>query len=128
MRKETENWWKQALSDFHKAEVLYKSNDYDGVAFYCQQTVEKSLKALYITKFKKNPAKVHDLTLLCDYVEKVPEKVRKAGEKLTPSYIFARYPDASHKIPAEFYSREQVSQFLKLAEEVLQWIEKELKL
>ena len=74
MRKETENWWKQALSDFHKAEVLYKSNDYDGVAFYCQQTVEKSLKALYITKFKKNPPKVHDLTLLCDYVEKVPEK------------------------------------------------------
>ena len=61
-----------------------KYYDYDDVAFYCQQAVEKGLKALYITKFQKAPPKVHDLTLLCDHLANVPETIRHAGEKLTP--------------------------------------------
>ena len=127
MKIEINNWWKQAQSDLKKAEVLYHSKDYDGVAFYSQQAVEKGLKALYIFSFGKNPPKVHDLTLLCDQLGGIPESIRLIAEKLTPSYIFARYPDASSKIPAELYSNGQAKSFLNLAKEALEWIKKNFK-
>jgi len=48
MRKETSNWWTQAKRDLISAKNALKSKDYYMVAFLCQQTVEKSLKALIL--------------------------------------------------------------------------------
>ena len=47
MRKEAENWWKQALKDFEVAGKNLEIDQYYIVAFLCQQAVEKGLKALY---------------------------------------------------------------------------------
>lgn len=127
MRKEVENWLNQAKRDLQTANNSFHSGDYYACVFWCQQTVEKGLKALYIYTFNKIPPKVHDLTLLCDAIENLPENVRIIGEKLTPSYIFARYPDASNKIPADLYSMEQTKNFLKLTREAMLWIENKLK-
>ncbi len=64
MRKEVENWWKQANRDLLSAENAFKSKDYYVAAFLCQQSVEKGLKALYIKKRKESPGAVHSLIYL----------------------------------------------------------------
>ena len=45
MRQEITNWLEQSLNDLEKAEVLFKSRNFDGTAFFCQQAVEKALKS-----------------------------------------------------------------------------------
>jgi|SRR3989338_9084370 len=126
MRKEIENWWKQAESDFIKAENLFKTKNFDGTAFYCQQCVEKGLKALYMVKFAENPPKTHDLILLSDKLG-APERIKEVGRRLTPTYILSRYPGITETIPAELYSAQQGKDFLNLAKEAMEWIKKELK-
>jgi len=46
MRKEIDNWWKQAEADLRSAGNRIKSEDYYLAVFSCQQAVEKALKAL----------------------------------------------------------------------------------
>jgi HEPN domain-containing protein len=55
MRKEIENWWKQAKRDLITAEHCKDSGDYYACAFFCQQSIEKGLKALFLLKNKTNP-------------------------------------------------------------------------
>ncbi len=55
MRKEIENWWKQAIDDLEKARILFKTEKFDGAVFFCQQAVEKSLKSLCLLNFKDIP-------------------------------------------------------------------------
>ncbi len=125
MQKIVQDWWEQAQEDLKVAEDNLKNHHYV-TAFFSQQAVEKGFKALFISKFKKSAPRTHDLTSLCDKLN-TPEKVRLAAERLTPTYIFTRYPEVAEKVPAKFYSQEQASDFLKLAREVLQWIKEELK-
>jgi len=61
--EEVKRWWKKAVDDLEKAEILYKNKKYDGTVFYCQQAVEKGLKALQLKKTKKIK-KIHDLVEL----------------------------------------------------------------
>ena len=50
MRKEVEEWWKQALKDLDSTEKNLNIEEFYLTAFLCQQSVEKALKALYILK------------------------------------------------------------------------------
>ncbi len=127
MRTEISNWLEQAERDLITSENSFNARDYYASVFWSQQAVEKGLKALFIFKENKPILKVHDLTLLCDKVH-APEKIYKIAEKLTPSYIFARYPESADEIPARMYNKDQTNEFLTLAKEALLWIKKELKL
>lgn len=126
MKKEIENWWKQAEIELKAAESNLSEYPFL-TATLSQQAVEKGLKALYILKLHESPPKTHDLTLLCDKL-KTPAKIRKIGEELTPPYMFSRYPNVTQTIPAFFYSKENAKQFLELAKEAMVWIKKELNL
>ncbi len=63
MHEEAKRWWEQAKDDFEKARILTENKKYDGAAFYCQQAVEKALKAVYIQQ-NQNLIRVHDLVFL----------------------------------------------------------------
>ena len=121
MRKETHNWWTHAKRDLTSAKNALKSEDYM-VAFLCQQTVEKPLKALIL--HTKNEFYHHSL-----YLGKsvdIPDTFH-SFLKLTPQYTISRYPN-SGEIPSELYDEEIASDYVNKTEEVLQWIEKQLKL
>ncbi|MFH1054861.1 MAG: HEPN domain-containing protein [Candidatus Altiarchaeota archaeon] len=45
---------------------------------------------------------------------------------LTPKFIDTRYPDASIGAPYELYGKEDVSDLLQRAEEVIEWIKKKI--
>ncbi|NMG83285.1 MAG: HEPN domain-containing protein [Methanosarcinales archaeon] len=59
MRKEVKEWWKQAKRDLITAENCKNSKDYYACAFFCQQSVEKGLKAMYIAKKRMSPGTTH---------------------------------------------------------------------
>ena len=124
MRIEVEHWWLQAQRDFSKAEVLYNTKNYDGVAFYCQQAVEKALKAV-ILHVQKEKVEGHSLIYLGKSAQ-VPALFYTMLKKLSPQYFLSRYPDASEEIPYELYDQKSANEFMATAREVLLWTKKQL--
>ncbi len=77
MREEVKSWWKQAAKDLDSANKNFEIKEYYLVAFLCQQSVEKALKALYIHKLRESPGLTHSLIFLGKSVE-VPEEFHTA--------------------------------------------------
>lgn len=61
MRKEAENWLKQAESDLRNAEYLFKNHAYDVASFLSHQAAEKALKSYLLEVKKEIPLKTHNL-------------------------------------------------------------------
>ena len=119
MKKEFGNWWKHARKDLEKAEVLYDSKHFDGAAFFCQQGVEKALKALLIKKTASFP-RIHDLTKLAR-LAKAPDDIIVLCARINPAYTAARYPDSPQQ-----YTQEDCKQLLAESQVILIWIEEKL--
>ena len=126
MRKEIENWWRQGKNDLEKAKVLYKSKNFDGTAFYCQQSIEKCLKALILLKSKEKRIEGHSLVYLGKRAN-LPEHFFSGLRKLSPQYFISRYPDVTEEVPYELYDEKLAEDFLNIAEDTLKWIETQLK-
>jgi len=125
MKKEIENWWKQAERDLHSAENNLSSGDYYVSAFMSQQAVEKALKALFIQE-KKELIKTHSVSRMAKLLS-VPLEILGKIELLEPVYQESRYPDMTEEIPAERFEEEDAKEFFEYAKEVLEWIRKNLK-
>ncbi|MCD6092920.1 MAG: HEPN domain-containing protein [Candidatus Aenigmarchaeota archaeon] len=105
MRKEILNWWKRAEKDLEIAGHCIKSKDYYAAVFFCQQSVEKGLKALIMKKEKQPDIISHSLIYLGKRI-KIPETFHSFLRDLTPQRILTRYPDASDELPFELYDKE----------------------
>jgi HEPN domain-containing protein len=112
---EYEIWLKKAEEDFETAKYNLEGNKIDAAVFYLQQSAEKSLKAVYIKKFK-SLIKVHDLVLLSKKV-KAPQNVINLCKELNPAYQYTRYPDVT---PADDIE-EKVIKFVDSVKEILKW-------
>lgn len=115
--KEIKKWFEKSKDDLEKAEILFNNEKYDGAVFYCQQSVEKALKALILKK-KKELKKIHDLVELGKSVD-LPENLLEYCKEITQSYIYSRYPDIED--PKNI--KEIASKFLKHSKEIIKWIE-----
>ncbi len=91
MKEEVKRWWNKAKDDLEKARILFENNKYDGCVFFCQQSIEKGLKALFL-KNKNKIKKIHDLVELGNSVN-LPKNLIEYCKELTLSYIYSRYPD-----------------------------------
>lgn len=120
MNELIKKWWKKAEDDLEKAEILYKNKKYDGTVFYCQQAIEKGLKALEL-KRTKNIKKIHDLVELGKDIN-LPENLLNYCKEITLSYIYARYPD----VEEDKNLSETAKKFMKYSKEILKWIEREM--
>ena len=121
MKKETENWWKQANRDFESAKRIMELGEYYVCAFLFQQAVEKALKALLIDRTGNFP-RIHDVVELSRRV-KAPLKIVELCALINPAYTSTRYPDV-----ASDFDKGEVEEILKSAKEILEWTKKELKL
>src|SRR3989344_3403271 len=113
MRSEVNNWLRQANKDLEVAEKTFKIEEYYSVVFWCQQAVEKGLKAVILEKTSG-----HSLVQLGKEANVPAEFVSKL-KKLSPQYFLARYPDASEDVPFELYDKEITKEFLNISKEVL---------
>ena len=121
MKEEVKRWWFKAKDDLEKAIILHKNKKYDGAVFFCQQSVEKGLKAVSL-KEKNKIKKIHDLVGLGKDCS-LPQNLIDYCKELTLAYIYSRYPD----IKEENKSIESISStFLKYTKEILKWIESKL--
>ena|SRR3989344_4887111 len=121
VRKEVIDWFSQAEEDLTTAEILFKAERFYACAFYCQQAVEKALKALYLKQFRKNTPS-HNLVELAREL-KAEEAILKACRLINPHYAVSRYPDAANAVPADVYTESSAENLLEEARRVLKWAE-----
>src|SRR3989344_9313943 len=121
MQKEVSRWRNLAEDDLEKARILFNNEKYDGAIFFCQQTVEKALKALWILEKKSEVPKYHDLLFFFQKLE-LPAKFKTACEDLTGGYIATRYPTNLHLS----FTKKETESLLQQGEEILLWIKKKL--
>ena len=120
MKKEAENWFRQAEDDLGTSEDCMKSKRYRASAFYSQQASEKALKALQIQKFSRFD-KVHDLLALAGTVN-APDEVIGCCVKLNPYYTITRYPDVGVAI-----NERTAEELVCKSRKVLEWAKQSLK-
>ncbi len=95
MQEEVKKWMGQAREDCGTAKFNFEGKKYKSAAFWCQQSVEKALKALLIKK-TNNFSKIHDLTRLAK-LNNAQIKIIELCAKINPAYISSRYPDSPKK-------------------------------
>ena len=125
MRKEVEHWWMQSKDDLEKAEVLANNAKYDGAVFFCQQSVEKALKALFILNLAKSPGPTHSLIYLAKELN-LPKEYFVLLQELTPEFVTTRYPDVVGETPCKLYSKEKTAYYITKSKELLKWIENQI--
>jgi len=128
MRAEIKAWWAQAEADLQTADVNLKEERYYAAVFFCQQAVEKALKAL-VLKRKRNPQSPemfgHSLIHLAK-VCGVPEQFHSFLRDLTAEYVNTHYPSAAEEPPEALYDETIAARTVASSREVLEWIEKRL--
>ena len=94
--KTINNWISQSDYDLQTALAMLKSGRFLYVAFMCQQSVEKLLKAVYIKKNNDTPPYIHNLNrliILCNLKGILPEHLDDFIIELNTYYIESRYSD-----------------------------------
>ena len=122
MEKEVALWLNKAKDDLRVAESNFKTKEIEAAAFFCQQAVEKALKALFLYEKKGIVPQSHSLIYLATNTS-IPKKFYSFLKELTPKFIGTRYPDASVDLPSRIYDKQITERLLKQSKEVLQWIE-----
>ncbi len=125
MRKEIENWWKQAQADLRSSQNCISSGDFYLSVFSSQQAVEKALKALCLLKFKELP-QGHSILFFAQKV-KVPQEMLSGIRELNPEYLTTRYPDMVAGIPADLYDLQIAEKHHNTAEKVMLWVGKQIQ-
>jgi len=122
MRDEIKSWILQSREDYDTAIYNFDGGIFYASAFFCQQAVEKALKALFLYETEGDVPKSHSLIYLAKNTS-TPEKFHSFLRELTPKFIDTRYPDASVDLPSKIYDAENVKNILEKSKEVLKWIE-----
>jgi HEPN domain-containing protein len=128
MRAEIEVWWRQAEARFRTAGVNLEQERYYAAVFFCQQAVEKALKALVLRR-RRNPQAPEMVSHSLIYLAKachLPDQFYSFLRDLTSEYVNTRYPSAADEPPEALYDRTIAARTVSSAKEVLEWIEKHL--
>lgn len=125
MRKEVENCWRQAQEDYKTARINADVGRYYASVFFCQQSAEKALKALYIHVLKELP-QTHNLIELAKGL-KAPGHIIGLARELNPKYLTTRYVDAANGVPADMFDKKSARTHLKYAKDILTWTKEKLK-
>ena len=89
-QKIIDNWISLAKYDLETAEAMLKAERYIYVAFMCQQSIEKILKACYVKQHKSTPPYTHNLLRLIndlDFDEEINSEISETIETLNSYYI-----------------------------------------
>jgi len=128
VRDEIRAWWEQAREDLKTAEVTLAGKRYYACVFFCQQAVEKALKAFLLKKTRNPQApEMFSHSLIClGKTCRVPEALHSFLRDLTAEYVNTRYPSAGQEPPEELYDAAIASRTLKHAKELFGWTGKHL--
>lgn len=96
MSRETsaKEWLDSAERDRETAKYLLAGERHDACAFYCQQAVEKLLKAVVVLQKGSRPPHLHNLQRLSEQIEglEIDEATQQAISAVDAYYTGSRYP------------------------------------
>jgi HEPN domain-containing protein len=117
-------WLNRARSNLSLARARPPEALFEDLCFEAQQSAEKAVKALLLSRGIPFPF-IHDLARLLSILEQageqIPAQVKRAAE-LTPYAVISRYPGLAEPVTESRY-REAMA----IAETVLAWVEGALR-
>ena len=129
MKPKTRNWLNIAQDDYEVAGQLFKSKKYLYTMFFCQQAIEKAIKAAYYDKNEETPPRKHNLTSLAEATGLLSELERVDGDLLdilTQYYIESRYSEDRDAL-AKKCTRPFTENILKRTGDAFTWLKSRLK-
>ena len=119
-------WFKVVAYDLRSAEIEASHGRYRSCAFWCQQSVEKTLKSLM--EFYDRPLPVHDVFKLAHKLRLPLEgQHRELLKLLAKLYTEARY-DFDLEIDDGLTAKEDSARLLESSKEFIQWARTQNKL
>ncbi len=122
-------WLDVSAYDLKTAKVMQKGRRYLYVGFMCHQVIEKTLKAYYWFKNKKEPPYTHNLITLAKKTglyEQFTDEQKDFIDTLTPLNIQARYPEEKEKW-AKRLDKNSCKILFKKTKEISEWIKQYIK-
>ena len=116
----------EAKEAFDTALDLFKSKRYHFALFFCHLAIEKTIKAIFLSRKKKFAPPVHDLIFLVKRLE-IPLDEKKIAQltEINTFNIRARYEDYKR----EFYkkaTREYANKWIDITTKLLSFFEQKL--
>jgi len=128
MDKIVEHWVERSKYDLDTAKVMLDTGRYLYVAYMCQQTIEKILKAIIAHHGREN-FPIHNLNRLAELAsiksELNSDQFNFLAE-LTPYHIEARYGDYKESL-SEIISEEKARQVYEKTQEIHAWLYQKIK-
>lgn len=129
MKPIVKKWIEISDYDYKTARAMYRSRRYLYVAFMCQQSVEKILKAL-ITQIEDDyPPKIHKLETLAlkaNLSDELDADQKDLLSELSFYYLNNRYPDFKAEL-SKLINRKKSHELLKKTEKFLKWMKQRIK-
>lgn len=119
MKAETANWVEVAESDLEMAGFALEKEFYQHTVFYCQQSIEKLMKAIWTERHGVGThPRVHNLVKLAKGLDlDVPMRWRNLLVDLTDQIFPSRYPEAGWR-----YNREVAEEYYNGTQELFAWL------
>lgn len=120
-------WRIRAKYDLDTAEAMHTSRRYLYVAFMCQQSLEKIMKAIIIDKGGE-VLRTHNLVRLAEIAgvyQAMDNKRKDFLANLTPFAIESRYGDYRKRL-SEIINKKMAAKYLMETKEIFKWL-RELK-
>ena len=128
MDKIVGHWVERSKYDLDTAKVMLDTGRYLYVAYMCQQTVEKMLKAIIAQHGKEN-FPIHNLNRLAEIAsisnELTSEQFNFLAE-LTPYHIEARYGDYKESL-SEIINDKEAEQIYRKTKGIYKWLYQKMK-
>lgn len=126
--KKIEYWVEGSEYDINTAEVMLSGKRYLYVGFMCHLSVEKMLKAVFVSKTGETPPYTHnlaDLSSRCKLYDDFSEQQKDFIDFLQPLNIEARYPVVKEKT-YKLLTEERCNYLMKETKDLLEWIKTKL--
>ncbi len=123
--KTINNWICQSKEDLQTAKENYEIKNYYTTAFYCEQAIEKGMKALILKEHTQNFSKTHNLTEFNKITNLTTEK--EFLSRIEKEVIKSRYPEnISSDMPYQTYNKDMVKEYLEKTEELIEKIKERI--
>ncbi len=124
----TKKWLSRAKYDLYTAKAMLTSRRYLYVAFMCQQSLEKILKAIIVEQ-NGEALRTHNLVRLAELAgvyNGMANEFQVFLADLTPFAIEARYGDYKEKL-TEIIDSKMAVKYLNKTKKVYEWLKKRIK-
>jgi HEPN domain-containing protein len=129
LKQKTINWLNIAQDDLEVAGQLFSSQKYLYCLFFCQQALEKIIKAVYYEKNDETPPRKHNLTSLAEdagVLDELDNINSDLLDTLSQYYIESRYSEDRNSM-ARKCTKSFTHDILKQTGDVFKWLKSQLR-